>query len=298
MHYTRLNIPKSNLEYAIHYSELNWPVFPCNRDKSPRTARGFKDATTNRQKIDTWWRINPFAGIGIATGQKSGLFVLDVDRKGGGLESLNWLIAEHGHLISDKRFLIVSRTGGAGLHYLFKRPRGDSWKSCAGLWPGIDIRCDGGYIIAPPSEHPSGKRYKWATEPHHEMRLTFPPQWILTRLAARDIQARPEPKPLRAIPSNGDPIGAFNAAYDAAAVLESHGYTRVGNRRYRRPDSDSGMPGVVVNEDGRVFSFGNDALNDGAPKDAFDCYRLLEHSGDYTAAVRAAAELTKGARNV
>lgn len=93
----------------------------------------------------------------------------------------------------------------------------------------------------------------------------------------------------------GSVIQAFNAAHDIATLLERHGYTRKGRRRWIWADSTTGVPGVRLLPDStpeRIYSsHGGDPLNDGHAHDAFDCWRLLEHGGDVQRAVKEAARL-------
>jgi hypothetical protein len=112
---------------------------------------GFKDATTDRDLIAKWFADGPI-NIGIRTGAESGLVVLDVDFRNGGKESFEKL----GNIPRTPH----SKTGG-GFHYYFKHP-GDRIKSQHDrLGPGLDIKADGGYVVAPPSLHASGNEYRW-----------------------------------------------------------------------------------------------------------------------------------------
>ncbi|MFO1205495.1 MAG: AAA family ATPase [Burkholderiales bacterium] len=107
------------------------------------------------------------------------------------------------------------------------------------------------------------------------------------RREAEAAQAQP-----RRTGRSGNVIEAFCAAHDVAAIIEKHGYVPRGRRRWLWPGSTTGMPGVRLLDDGRVYSSHNgDLLNDGHAHDAFDCYRLLTHGGDMTVAVREAAKL-------
>src|SRR5262249_15398402 len=105
------------------------------------------------------WTQWPEANIGIATGAISGLVVLDVDPRHGGDESLEQWKTRYGH---DFLTTVTSCTGGGGWHLFYTHP-GQSMqiKNKVGLAPGLDIRGDGGYIVAPPSLHASGQRYAW-----------------------------------------------------------------------------------------------------------------------------------------
>ena len=77
-------------QVAASWARAGFPVFPCRhiaelvrgelkKEKSPLTLRGFKDATTDLQTIAEWWREHPHALVGLATGEASGLFVVDLD---------------------------------------------------------------------------------------------------------------------------------------------------------------------------------------------------------------------------
>jgi putative DNA primase/helicase len=160
---------------AAAYAARGWPVIPlhspvegrcdCRTDcgknaaKHPRTIHGVLDATSQADTVARWWRMSPGANIGIATGASSGLVVLDVDPGSGGDCSLARLLEQHGGLPETP----CVRTGGGGLHFYFAHPGGVVRNSAGKLGRGIDVRGDGGYIVAPPSTHICGERYVWAT---------------------------------------------------------------------------------------------------------------------------------------
>jgi len=151
------------MRIALEYASYGWHVFPVGKNKVPLTRSGFKDATVNKSRIRRWWKHNPTANIGIATGKVSNIVVLDVDaHKEGAEDMLNKLIESKGEIPRDA----VVRTGGGGEHLYFTYPDGEVVKSATELFgfKGIDVRADGGYVVAPPSLHQSGKRYVWVTE--------------------------------------------------------------------------------------------------------------------------------------
>jgi len=147
------NLPAAALDYAQH----GWWVLPLRPgDKIPICRGGFKAATRDPAEVQATWRQHPQANIGVRTGRLSGISVLDVDPESGGGDSLARIEAEHGPLPGT----ITQITGGGGVHlvYRFKAGLGIG----AGLWgPGLDLRSEGGYIVAPPSIHPNGCRYRW-----------------------------------------------------------------------------------------------------------------------------------------
>jgi putative DNA primase/helicase len=162
----------SSLEAALEYARRGWHVFPvfeptadggcscgnygCERQgKHPRISGGFKKATTDAKQIQKWWKQWPSANIGIATGMVSGFWVLDVDPRNGGRESLARLEEEH-HELPETRTVL---TGGGGYHFYFAS---DGQKArTRKLAPGVEVKGEGGYVVAPPSLHVHGKRYQW-----------------------------------------------------------------------------------------------------------------------------------------
>lgn|SRR3990167_9173918 len=129
-----------------YYTSNGLPVFPCGIDKKPLTEHGFHDASMD---VGLW--PDKQANIGIPTGHETNLFVLDVDVKAeDGMASLKELERIHGKLPPT----LTIRTWSGGLQYWFKCPK--AIKSATKVRPGIDIRADGGYVIAPPS---------WVVEP-------------------------------------------------------------------------------------------------------------------------------------
>lgn len=147
------------------YAGLGLAVFPLRpKDKRPATADGFKAATTDRQQVAEWWDMCPEYNVGIATGAISGGLVvidLDIDEDRGinGYETLSRWQEEHGTLPDTWQ----SITGRGGYHLFYMDVAKN--KSRASLYEGVDVRADGGYIVAPPSIHPNGNRYEWEQGP-------------------------------------------------------------------------------------------------------------------------------------
>ena len=162
--------------WALEYATLDLHIVPmhtiedghcsceaasdCPRPgKHPMTRHGVKDATTDNEQIANWWTDHPYANIGIAAGRVSGILVLDIDPRNGGTETLQRLEKELGPLPET----VTSNTGGGGQHRIFAHPAFSVRKDSAGklLGPGVDVLSDGCIMIAPPSRHASGKRYRW-----------------------------------------------------------------------------------------------------------------------------------------
>ena len=161
------------LSMALSIANHGWPVFPCTKDKKPRIENGFKSGSTNSDKIKAWWDKWPNASIGVPTGSTIGCFVLDVDLPDGPI-SLSDLEKTHGPLPTT----LEQRTGSGGRQLFFKMPPSVDIRNSAGkLGKNLDVRGNGGYVIVPPSGHPSGGNYAWIS-PKGTPPAT-PPKWLL-----------------------------------------------------------------------------------------------------------------------
>ena len=169
-------IPSSLAEAALEYAHRGLPVFPCQpRGKTPATEHGCKDATTDTAAVEAVWRTQPKANIGISTDD---LVVIDEDGPAG-RKSLAALEAKHAPLPATLTQL-TGRVDG-GKQFIFRRPPGVDIRNSAGkLGDGLDVRSMGGYFIAPPSIHPTGKTYEWIDPncPIAEL-----PAWVVVELA-------------------------------------------------------------------------------------------------------------------
>jgi len=209
-----MNAPTAPMvDLALEHAAHGWPVFPCwwplpdsrcacgkstcgNVGKHPigkLAPHGLNDATTDRETIRRWWKAYPLANIGIATGPTartvffpkdktertcyaSGFIVIDIDPDKGGSDALAELERQHGALPDTPEAI----TGSRGRHLLFAHP-GGKVKTTGSIAPGIDVRGDGGYIIAPGSLHKTGNRYAWDTALHpDELAPAELPYWLLS----------------------------------------------------------------------------------------------------------------------
>jgi hypothetical protein len=184
-----------NREWALTYAARGWRVFPvyeaipdgdggwlcsCNKGtecdrpaKHPRTVLGLNEASNDRDQVERWWTQWPNASIGIATGRASGITVVDADASNGkpGVVNLTQLCAAHGGVPNT----MVVLTGGGGLHLYFVYTDRVSTGTDV-LAEAIDVRNDGGYVIAPPARHVSGALYRWRSE-HGGEQIELP-QWL------------------------------------------------------------------------------------------------------------------------
>lgn len=158
-HNNKLNSDENQmLQAALWYASKGFSVFPCSTlSKNPATKHGFRDATTDATQIRKWWGEGRDYNIGIPTGTVNSIVVLDIDPRNGGDEQIG------GFNIPET--LAVDTPGGH--HLYFKLPSNGAVKSGKlDGFSGLDIKGDGGYVVAPPSivknkDYPSGASYDW-----------------------------------------------------------------------------------------------------------------------------------------
>jgi hypothetical protein len=139
------------LSAALDYARKGIPVFPCNIAKKPLTEHGFKDATTDENRIRTWWDEHPNAIIGVPTGEASGWAVIDLDHKPNKFGQMRdgtaaLLDLTSGQLPPDT---VEAKTPSGGRHIFLRHRPG--FKCSTDNELGIDVRADGGYVCVPPS---------------------------------------------------------------------------------------------------------------------------------------------------
>jgi hypothetical protein len=223
------------MDHALAYARRGLPVFPCwtvlpnltntgficacgraacgnNTGKHPLGSiahSGVSDASTDLEKVRHWWTLKPDANIGLATGS---VIVLDVDPRHGGDKSLAELEDKFGPLPKTRR----ARTGGGGEHIYFRPPANASIRNSAGdLAPGLDIRTSGGYVMAPPSRHMSGRYYEWLDNiPSAEI-----PSWLIDKLQEKPIKQAAAPEHWRRLVSEGVSEGRRD---DSITALAGH----------------------------------------------------------------------------
>lgn len=180
-------------------------VFPLTPfDKVPlKGSNGFKDATRDQATIRAWWAAHPDANIGLPTGPVNGFFVVDIDPKKQGSDEWALLVAVHGEPVTRR-----VRTPSGGQHLYFRWPAAGGIQNGANVWRGIDVRGDGGYVVAPPS------RTNEKRDPKNPEKIIThagdyvlvderppadAPAWILARVV------KAEPKRVMRVPSSGIP---------------------------------------------------------------------------------------------
>jgi hypothetical protein len=204
------NRVSSMLEAALWWAGRGMPVFPvfeavdgkcacgptpeCTQaetaGKHPRIARNLILATTDEKQIREWWARWPNANIGIATGNElpdgGFLLVVDVDPRHDGDMNLGLLEQKHGALPETPRNV----TGGGGQH-IFLRSKTRVKSRSNSLGPGVDVKCAGGYVLAPPSMHASGRRYmRDAGADISDVAIADAPGWVLVLADPPEVKAK------------------------------------------------------------------------------------------------------------
>ena len=189
---------------ALDYARRGWPVLPlhsvgddgrctCGKPdcaspgKHPRTRRGVHDATTDEARVRAWWAEWPDANIGIRTGKASGLLVLDEDPRHGGSKSLRALEERHGPLPES----LHVHTGGQGTHRYFAN--GDGSVRSQIIAPGLEIKGEGSYAVAPPSV--TEREYVLDPCCTWDDPIAPPPAWLAAMLSdgsQRELKSLPD----------------------------------------------------------------------------------------------------------
>lgn len=143
-----------HVDDALALLRRGWSIIPCRKGSKIPIGRwrAYQKRLPTEDEVRIWWGNHPDANAAIVTGAVSGLVVVDIDPdKGGRIQD-----------IKETTGTLV-KTGGGGWHLYYKHP-GHHVGNRAGVRPGIDIRGDGGYVIAPGSLHESGELYRFVSE--------------------------------------------------------------------------------------------------------------------------------------
>jgi replicative DNA helicase len=296
------------LDAALAYAtEQCWRVVPIPAGgKRPRLSAWQDAATTDPDLIEQWWQQWPGDGIGIACGAVSGLFVVDVDVSDGkpGLSTLAELEATHGELPET----YTVRTGSGGWHYYFRWDPARPIRN-GKLGDAIDIRGEGGQVLAPPTIHPTtGEAYIV----HLDVPMADAPDWVydillpakspdpLADTTGQTVQAtipKRESGPTH-IGTGGDdgPAQRYNDAQTWDQLLSADGWTlhhvdHAGESHWTRPGKDKrDGTSATTNYQGRdclvVFTSSVPGLDAEVAYSRFGYYAATRHNGDRSAAAR------------
>ena len=172
-------------------------------------THGCRGATQDLDVVRAWWAKWPGANIGIATGARSGLWVLDIDPRHGGAAALTALESAHGPVPAT----IQSTTPSGGRHLYWRWPAdGPEIRNSTGrIGPGLDVLAEGGSVVAPPSIRADGRRYAWCCA---GATLADAPQWLI------DLTRSPAPTPRSPTASPGTIQGDTDRYVAAATASE------------------------------------------------------------------------------
>jgi RecA-family ATPase len=228
---------------ALTYAKRGWAVLPlwwvrtdgrCACDsqncdsvgkhpigKPGMAPNGVNSATDDPDMIRTWWRRYPLANVGIATGERSSLWVLDVDGPEGAA-TLTDLEHRHGSLPIS----VMAQTGG-GQHRVFSFHGENIKNRVKDIGDGLDVRATGGYIVAPPSIHRNGTVYQWeAGFGPDEIELADAPPWLIEQVSGGNRRQRERPpdqdrqQDRRSMNGHGQHPGGSVDAWAAKALHE------------------------------------------------------------------------------
>lgn len=219
--------PQSSVDLltAAHdYAKRGWRIIPLHRvspdgqfcscsrggkcpsaGKHPKNKDWQEAPTLSAADIQATWEIEKAPNLGIATGPDSGIWVLDIDPKSGGMESMQALIAEHGHLPET----FVVRTGSGGYHYYFALPDFELRNTSNRVGQGIDTRAAGGQVVAAPSRTGVGVYSVLQDRP-----VAQAPSWLLEAVrapqeASETVTAADLPRPEEITPAEWERLNTY-----------------------------------------------------------------------------------------
>lgn len=302
-------------DYAIELAIAGWRVFPL-RGKSPAASNphargsaerlsckgecgcdghGVHDATADLARVAAWWS-GKYRGANIGARVPANVFVLDIDPRNGGLDSIARLTASYGDLPSTLE--TASGRGDGGTHRYFRAPIGKLTNKHLGN--GIDIKTSAGYVVVPPSIHPdSGKPYCWTKrEP-----IADPPVWLVDLIRPPVVM-----QAVRTTRFSGGTItgsspsvaDAFCDAFTWAHILEPAGWTCIDpngdadGARWLHPAATSDCSATIRH--GCLFVYSDNTIFD--PTTASDphgytkfrAHALLNFGGNMSTAARSLLE--------
>jgi hypothetical protein len=276
---------------ANQYAQRGWRVVPIvPGEKRPALNQWQHAATTDTATIDRWWSgEHSGCGVGIATGEQSGIWVLDIDDR----DALYELEREHGELPPT----LTSITGSGGEHqvYLWPADGRTIHNSASGFIQGIDVRGEGGQIVAPPTIHPNGNPYEWDEQCTD---IAAAPEWLLALICDKD----PEPTTTNPTPSStatDRPGDLWAQQTDWAQILVADGWKlhhtdNNGERYWVRPGKElnggiGATTGNTSNDNLHVFTSSVPNLKAEETYTKLGYLAAIHHNHDHAAAARALA---------
>lgn len=271
------------IDWALYYLRRGWSVVPlcwpefgaghdaaacgCQRGCEGRDVgkrplvpwKEFQERRPTEDEITEWWETWPSANLGVITGRVSGVVVLDYDGQAGAE-----LLAKE-----PPPTEIVSATGDGAHVWHGRPPEAEKLRNAAGMVEGLDARADGGYVVAPPSMHLTGRRYAWpAAGPPTELPVL--PAWAVEALTPRQNGVAP---PVAS-------VDAEEALLSAHGILPSQG-TRYGQRREGLPKGHAYALKALDNEVAELAGWPRGGRNDKLAKATYALAGLL-HVGAFS----------------
>lgn len=202
-----MTVSNSLLDAALNYAARGWPVLPCSpvhkrpmlaadKDadgKAIKGSGGVRKASTDADQIRGWWKRWPTAMIGLAMGD-NGLFALDFDPRTDGATGEVWTLDRLKTELEDQiagplPVSLAVRTPSDGVHVYLKQPAGTPITNRGNLPDHVDVRGEGGYVIAPPSVMATGRGYRWIRD-DPDAPIAEPPARLVEILQARKGAAK------------------------------------------------------------------------------------------------------------
>lgn len=261
---------------ALQYARRGWPVFPCREKpeaiivrtadgpkeriygaKSPYTGKGgLKNATTDERQIVDWWRKWPKALIGLPMGGQMGLFALDFDPRHDEetgeeftLEKLKAALEEQ--MGCPLPVSLASRTQSGGVHVFFRQPDGEAIRNRGCLPVHVDVRGEGGYVIAPPSVMENGAKYRWIEGRRDTDPVDAPVVLIDILRQPKRRASAPNAGADQAPPASPSPVVVDDALVEG---LRKYGLTALDGELRKIGDAPHGRRNITINE--RSFVIG------------------------------------------
>jgi hypothetical protein len=229
------------LDHALTYAARGWRVHPLRPSAAPYLEAWQNKATTNPDTITTWWTSHPDAGIGIATGRDSGIWVLDIDtdRRRGKTGDETLVELEDAYSPLPDTYEVITGSGGRHLYFAWDPAHEIRNIQSGQLGADIDIRGEGGYVVAPPTPHrlyttPFQIELGAADHPAPA------PDWLYALLARPDTDHHIRLPSAAAGTRPGD-LWAATVTWDQ--LLTDNGWTKLrpgptGEDRWARPGKD------------------------------------------------------------
>jgi hypothetical protein len=210
------------MEAACYYLSCGFSVIPLNGKLPVIRWKEFQTRQASSVELESWFSsgANLPTGIGIVTGRLSGIVVVDCDRN------------EDGEFWRENfpASPVVIATGGGGSHFYYAYPIGSDIRNHVGVLDRkIDIRAEGGYITAPPSRHPCGKRYSFLSADWKEALPAFDKHWISSPRTEKRLPLSAETKRVKDAVAYIGKVqavsgeGGHNATFRAACKLRDAG---------------------------------------------------------------------------